>query len=232
MAATTMVLNIYSTIVSWTYLLLIILIVAKVFMWMTGSGVFRGRGGGGDGPRNPTYNPDNPNQNGPRDPQDPDSNNPERGGTTGAIRVQVQDISKTGLPGVLIRVYPQGDRSQNGFIRKFKLAVISAPYQARTDNNGIAEFGAMPSGNVIFELFKEGYAAAPAGAMRFFSVLRGRSRYFWTQKVLVKEQEQIITFTLGREGEEARGYEPHIERAQFTNNNDGQPVVDMTARVD
>jgi hypothetical protein len=237
MAIQGFVLQVYSTMVSWTYILIIILLIAKLFIWITGGSLGKGWGGGGGGSGNSpgsgnnSGKGNNPNTN-TRDENDPDPNNPESGGTTGPVRVVVQDISRNPIPGVLVKIYHQGDRSQNGFIRKFRLSVLRAPYQARTDNNGVADFGKIPSGNVIFELFKEGYSVATAGAMQILSVLRGKSRYFWSQRTLEKENEQLITFTLGREGEEAKGFEPHIERVQFMNNNDGQPVLNMTARVD
>jgi hypothetical protein len=42
----------------------------------------------------------------------------------------------------------------------------------------------------------------------------------------------MILFTMGREGEEAKGFEPFIESAEFRNNSKGEPVVHVRARID
>jgi hypothetical protein len=49
MAADMIIMQVYSSIVSRTYILLIILIIAKIFMWMSGSGMFGGGGSSGSG---------------------------------------------------------------------------------------------------------------------------------------------------------------------------------------
>ncbi|MBN2051983.1 hypothetical protein JW756_00595 [Candidatus Woesearchaeota archaeon] len=236
MAAEQFITNAYSAIVSWTYILIVILIVAKIIQFFSGKSLLGNTGGGGGdddtGSNGKKKKKPKPEEEEEDDKKKFDKKEGESHGVAGNIKVIVQDISRTGLPGVLVKIYPRLNRGPNAFVRKFRLAVIKAPYQKRTDNNGVTTFEGVPAGDVIFELFKEGHTFARAGVMRVFSVTRGRNRYFWSQMRLQEGKDELVTFTFGREGEEAHGFEPVIENVRFRHNQNGEPQVQITGRVD
>ncbi|KYK26027.1 hypothetical protein AYK26_01105 [Euryarchaeota archaeon SM23-78] len=228
MVAETFVVNAYAAIVSWTYILLVILIIAKILDFVTGGSLFRnwGRGGddyerdrGGDGRDRRTGG-------GNREPREPRPEHPE--GHTGRVIIRVQNIDRKGIPGVKVSIYTQGKRSWNWFVRKFKLAVISTPYVGRTDDNGVAEFHSVPAGNIIIELNKEGYHIMKPWVRKYFSTLRKGGTYFYTATYLEPEKDaDLPPFTLLQTGDEAKGFEPTVDCLEFRP--DGN--ADLTVRV-
>jgi len=225
MAAEQFIQNAYGAIVSWTYILLTILLIVKIIQFFTGGGgLFGGKGGGGEGSggsggggRN------NPDRVSPEEektikkkkklgePEGLDVENP------GFVKVIVLDTDDNPIQGAKVRITPANMRKR----RWFRTKRDWREYGGLTGPDGVwpsgGRFESVGSGSVIISVTKTNWYNI---TFTWFNRDRFYEKKYYE---IIPGQQHEITVIMDRKGEKAEAFEPKIWEVA--------PVDDKTMKV-
>lgn len=224
MVAEQFIQNAYGAIVSWTYILLTILLVVKIIQFFTGGGgLFGGKGGegGGSGGGDGGGRGNNPDTVSPPQqttltqqqqlgaPEGLDVENP------GFVKVIVLDTDDNPIQGAKVRITPANMRKR----RWGRTKRAWREYGDLTGPDGVwpsgGRFESVGSGSVIISITKTNW----------YNITWFNRDRFYEKKYyeIVPGQQHEITVILDRKGEKAEGFEPKIWEVA--------PVDDKTMKV-
>jgi hypothetical protein len=196
-----LILDIYSILVSWTYILLIILVVAKIFMWMTGSRIFKGGGGdGGNGDAGKKKKSSDGSDN--DDSDDKDNKNKKSKESLdvdkpGFVKVLVVDADDNPISGAQVRIVPARMIQRHWGI--FKTKKDWRQYGGVTGPDGTwpsrDKYQPVGSGSVTISASKAGWITV---------------QYQQTDYEIKEGEHYDIIISLSRKGEKAEQFEPKI----------------------
>ncbi len=207
--------SIYTTIVSWTYIILVILIVAKIIQTVTG-GKF---GGSKEGDRdNNLYDPESKIKNGlsDKDKEDLEKNG---GGTNGLddsnpgqVKVIVKDEDDNPIQGAVVSITPANMSKRKGKI--FAKRKEWREYGGRTGPDG-----EWPSGGG-YENVGSGSAILKVSKTKWYNIIWFTDRYYDSKYIEIVPKEQYYVIIMRRQGEKAEWFEPKVLEVTKLNDNE------------
>jgi len=206
MAVEQFVTNAYSTIVSWTYILIVILIVAKIIQFFSGKSLLGSGKGNGDGDdRSSKSKKDNDLS--PEDKEDLKKNGKAGQGldteNPGFVQVIVQDSDDNPIPEAKVSIKPANMRKRKWIFFKKK---NWREYGGLTGADGVwpggGEHEPVGSGSAILKVSKKHW---------YTIVWFNRGKYYQQKYVeIIPDKEQYFVVKMKREGKEAEWFEPKV----------------------
>ena len=221
MAVEPFVTNIYSAIVSWTYVLLVILLIAKIIDAVGGGNLFKGKGGDDDSGRGGGGDDDSKRTKNGISDEDKKELEKNGGGTDGLdhenpgfVQVVVRDEDDNPISGAVVSITPANMNKRKGKI--FAKRKEWREYGGRTGPDGVWPSGGKPapvgSGSAMLKVSKT----------KWYNITWfNKGRYYDTKYIeIIPKEEQAYVVIMKREGEKAEWFEPKVLEVTQLNAND------------